>query len=147
MKVVPFQTHIKDSMVTSGVNGQQVTPIPDIRRLELLPSPPTSHGPTSVSCLCFSLCLNIFLLAKGISLPSRFSFQRLKNRIFPHPLHSNQFLKLPLIATPQPTLLASWCPEEHLGLFTSQLFYPSILKILDQKCLLVAERLCEYLRM
>lgn len=96
-----FQAHIKDSVVTSDVSGRQVTPIPDTHRLELPPFPLTpSRANTGFTPLALFRPQH-FSLSEG-PFPSSLSlsFPRLKNRIFPHHLHTKQLLKLPLIAMP-----------------------------------------------
>ena len=77
-----------------------------------------------------------FSLSKGpFPLLSLFSFQRLKSKIFPHYLHSNQ-----LQASPNTHVHTSFrVPRKHLGLLASQLF--SILQVLAQRCPLIEEGL------
>lgn len=120
----------QDLYCDSDVSGQQVTPIPHIHRSELLPSPPTSSW-SNISFMSLALFVpQNFSLSQWPLFSHLYSLsQRLQNRIFPHHLHTNQLLKLPIIAMPFPPPTASWCPEEHFRLFARQLFRFSILKI------------------
>ena len=93
-------------------------------------------SPTTFYNFCFLSLVPFmpqhFSLSKGpFPLLSLFSFQRLKSKIFPHYLHSNQ-----LQASPNTHVHTSFrVPRKHLGLLASQLF--SILQVLAQRCPLI----------
>lgn len=75
------------------VGGQQVTLIPDIHRLDLLPTPTSSWSNVSSMSLGLSMAQQFSLS------PVYFSFWRLKKQNFMTIL-TNQLLKPPLIAMP-----------------------------------------------